>query len=458
MRIPRHPKQPQLPPYIPKRLSLHVKRLMENFETVRVWSQKYPYLDIPKASFDKLHTSYERLKPKVESINELARLSNQRLPKTSSRVSVKTASRNSGPTPRANGDGTRGCLGELAKGSETSSELSRGLLLNRRPFGHSIKEDFDDTVPCMEFQERAGDFKEDRLTTNIPYPPKIGTACRSEKAPKPFVAPEKSAKPIKCDSASLEWTISGYVVFHSRGLSSSISSNLVSMPTQKSHDAPTCDKMQRLEMVNCGLKECGLAEKHGFGPLDLAVISYLQDLSREELSNAAQAVAKESLLPTCHAVLFFEIPPPESEDAKITHEVGKSHLPDLEGGGLDSAEKLECDEAQLGQIQTTKLSDVVQRTRVIKVFMGYSPSVIQSLSRADTFWLIYLAMSGKDMRQVETSSFATSLAHVKELIDRELLAIGMCRCGAKHRPKRSVVLCEICQVFRDTAEGSSFGP
>ena len=456
MRIPRKPKPPKLLPYIPKGLPRHVSRLGENFKIVRSWSQKYPNLDIPKRSFNKLDNSFAELQQKLESTAPPISSRPLSSPKTKKRVSATTASRDSGPTPWANGGDTRGWLGELLKNSETSSELSKSLLLHLRPFGHSDKEDIDDTAHFIELQARAGTLKENKLTTDIPFSPKIGTARRPERGPRPFLESTKTAKPIKCDSKSLEWIFSSYVVFNSRGLSSTIFSNLMRMPRQKSHEAPICDKMQRLEMANCGLKASGLAEKHILEPLDLAVISYLQYLSREELSHAAQAVAKESFLPTCHTLLSFEMSPLESEDAEIMQEVGKRQVSDLEAGGLDSAAKLECDGAPLGQIHTTRLSDEVQRTRVIKVFVGYSPCTIQSLSRADIFWLNFLAMSGKDMRQIETSSFA-GLAHVKELIDRELMAIGMCCCGAKHRPKRSGVLCETCKASRDTAEGSSSG-
>ena len=344
MRLPQPPRPPHLKAYIPKRTPLHISRLMENFEDVRSWSQKYPYLGIPVASFNKLYKSYAKLKPKVESMNESARLYNQRLPKTSSRptsspntkrcVSVKTASRNSGPTPWADGGGTLGWLEELSKDSETSSELSGSPFLDQRSFEHSIKEYFDYTVHPIEVQERAGSPKKDKLTTNIAYSPKIGIACGSEKGSIPSLAPTKSAEPVKCNSEWLKWSIPGYNVFHGRGLISTMFSNLVTMPSQKSREASTCGKMQRLELVHCGLKDSGLAEEPVLEPLDLAV---MQDLSREELSNAAEAIVKESLLPTCHTVLLFEVPTLESEDAEIIYEFGKSQVPDLESGGPDFA-------------------------------------------------------------------------------------------------------------------------
>ena len=403
---------------------------MENFETVHSWSQKYPYLDIPRSLFNKLHNSFDLLKPKLETMIKSAEQYNQRLQKSSSRqtdnsntkrlVSAKTASRNSGPAPWAEGEGTRGWLGDLSNDSETSSELFRSLLLHRRSFEHSFKEDFECTVQLFEVKERAANPEIDKSTTNAADSQKTGVGCRSQKLQTPSVAPTKSAGPI---SERLKWSLSDYNVFHGRGLISTIFSNLMAMPQSK---------MQRLELVECGPKDSGHAEEHILELLDLAVVSYMQDLSQEKLLKAAQAIVKESLLPTCHAVLFFEVPTLEGEDAEIMHEVGKSEIPDVEGGRPDFGGKSECDGARLGQTQTTRLSDEVQRTTVIKVNVGYKPSAIQSLSRADTVRLIYLATSGKNLRQVEISSFATGLAHAKELINRGLLVRGKCRCGAKH--------------------------
>ena len=372
MRLQRFPKLPKLKKYIPKKTILHIIRLKQDFETVRSWLQKYPYLGAPEASFEKLYNSYSTLIPKLETLNETARLANSKRS-----VSAKTASRNSGPNPWADGDGTRGWLGELSKDSETSSKFPRSFLLHRRSFEHSIK-DSDYKVNVFEIQERAGNPKKDKLTTNIAYLPKIGIACRS----KPSVAPTECAKPINSNSKGLEWNLPGHNVIHGRGIISTIFSNLMAMPSQKS-DA-TQVQMQRLELIGCGSKNSGFVEERVLELLDLAVINYLQDLSREQLLNAALTTVKESFLPACHMAIFFEIQPLESEDAAIMHEVDKSQIPDSEGGGPDLAQKHRCDGARQGKTQNTTLSDEVQRTTVINVFVGYIPSVIQSLSREDS--------------------------------------------------------------------------
>ena len=405
---------------------------MQNFEMVRSWSEKYPYLGIPLATFHKLDNWYTKLMPKVESMIESSRLHNHCLPKTSSRpkpsrktkrcVPVETASRNSGPTPLADGDGTRGWLGELSKDSETALELSRSLLLLRRSFEHSIREDYDYTAHLLEVQERVGNPNKDKLNTNDAHSPKIGIVCRSEKGPKPSLAPTKSTEPIKCNSEWPKLSISGYSVFHGRGFISTMLSNPVTMPSHKPQEASTCGKVQRLELVHCGLKDSGLAEEHVLEALDLAVISCLKDLSREELSSAAQAVAKESLLPTCRTVLLFEVPTLKSEDAEFMYEPGRFQNLELECGGPDSAGKLKCD------------ANAVQRTTIHEEPVACKSSANQSLGRADTLWLIYLTMSGKNLRQVKTSSSTTGLAHAQEFIVRQLLVRGKCRCGAKQRP------------------------
>ena len=427
----RYPKPPQLGRYIPKKLLFHVRRLKKDFETVRSWSQKYPYLPIPISPFKKLDNSYEMLIPKLEAMIKSAEQHNQRLQKSSSRqtdnsntkrpVSAKTASRDSGSTPWADGEGTwRGWLGDLSNDSETSSELLRSLLLHRRSFEHSFKEDFDYTVHLLEVKERAENPENDKLTMNAADSRRTGVGCRSEKSQKPSVAPTISEGPI---SERLKWSLSDYNVFHGKGLMSTIFSNLMALPQSK---------VERLELVDCGPKDSGHAEEHILELLDLAIVSYLQDLSREESLNGAQAISQESLLPTYHAVLFLEVPTLESEDAEIMHEAGKSQIQDVEGGRPDLAGKSECDGARLGQTQIIRRSDEVQRTTVIKVNLGYKSSTIQSLNRADTVRLIYLATSGKNLRQVGISSFATGLVHAKELINRELLVRGKCRCGAKH--------------------------
>ena len=417
MRLPSFPRPPQLRLYIPKKTPLHLIRLMEDFETVRSWLQKYPQKEIPRTSFNKLYKSYSKLKPKLETWSESARLYNQRHLKISSRptsssntkrcASIKTADQNSERTRCLDCGATRGSLGEPSKDSETSAKFSRSLLLRRRFYGHVIKEDFDDTIHFIELQEGAEDLKEDNLTTKIACSPKEGIACRSKKGSKSSLAPTKFAESVKCISMWLKSSIPNYNGFHGRGLISTIS---------------ICGKVQRLELEHCRLKDSGLAEEHVLQPLDL-VISYLQDLSRQELSNTAQAIAKESLLPTCHAVLLFEAPTLQSEDAEMMDE-----------------------------------SDRFQNLTIHEEVVGYKPSTIQSLGRADTVCLIYLAMSGKNLRQFKTSSFATGLAHAKDFIDREMLGRGKCSCGAKHWLQWSIVPCETCQAFRDTEEGSSFRP
>ena len=322
MRIPRSPKPPKLGPYIPKRLPLQLSRFMEDLETIRSWSQEYPYLGIPPTSFNKLYKLFAKLKPKVESLNSSAEQYNRRLQKSSSGqtscpntkrcVSVKTASRNSGTNPRADGADTQGWLKELSKDSKTSPELSRSLLLYQRSFEHSIKEDFDCTFHLFEVQDRAGNPKKDESTTNIADSPKTGIAYRSESESKPSMTPSKSAEPINSNSEGLEWNLPSYNVVHGRGLISTIFSKLVAMPSQISEEMW---KTRRLELVGRGSKDSGFDEEHILELLDLAVISYLQDLSREEVLNAAQATVKESLLPACHMAIVFEIPPLEGEDA-----------------------------------------------------------------------------------------------------------------------------------------------
>ena len=417
MRLPSSPRPPKLHLYIPKKPLLHLSRFMENLETVISWSQKYPHKRIPKTYSNHIFKSFPKLKPKLETLSESARLYNQCHPKISSRPTsssntkrcacIKTADRNSERTRCLDDGDTRGSLGEPSKDSETSAKFSRCFLLHRRIYGHVIKEDFDETVHFIEVQEGAEDLKEDNLTTKIACSPKEGIACRSKKGSKSSLAPTKFAESVKCISMWLTSSIRNYNVFHGRGLISTI---------------PICGKVQRLELEHCRLKDSGPAEEHVLQPLDL-MISYLQDLSRQELSNTAQAKAKESLFPTCHAVLLFEAPTLQSEDAEIMDE-----------------------------------SDRFQDLTIHEEVVGYKPSTIQSLGRADTVCLIYLAMSSKSLRQSKTSSFAIGLALAKDFIDREMLVRGKCSCGAKYWLQRSIVPCETCQAFRDTAEGSSFRP
>lgn len=341
--------------------------------------------------------------------------------------------------------------------------------------------DLDYKIHFVEVQDEAKNSKKENPAIYVSDTSETGIACPSQKDSQQFMEPGKSAEPEDHVRETSEWTTRTSKVYkpndkliqskgtRSRGTRSSPSTQL----GQKSHGSSTHRKAQRLEPLGNDPEGSVVTKEYELvlRLFDQAVISYLKDLSREDVSTTVYEALEGRLPPTVHTTILFGVLLLESGDVRLKYGIDKSQAPDLEGGAASWAETLEKSvRARLGtytvimhnlETETMDLSDEVMRTRTIEELVGYNASAMQYLSRPDDIPLIRWTMGGKNIHKVKIGSVTMDLAtaaQANEVMIRGLLWKGQRRYCVKHGPRRKLVQCNKCQAFGHTAVDCSSPP
>ena len=287
----------------------------------------------------------------------------------------------------------------------------------------------------------------------------------------PSSPPEKPVEPVSLVRETTEWTVQfsdGYEPKGKTARSKRPLSNLSTKPNHKSQSMSVQENLQHLDPLEQGPLSSGTTTTCVLKLFDQAVISYLKELSSEELLPTVYEALKPRLPSTVYVVIFFGALILEGGHVQIMYGINQGQAPDWKGDTASWAETLEnfvrARSATYSvvmhnvEIESMNLSDENYKSRAIEELVGINASAMQTLSRPDDIRFIRWNMGRKNLRQAQIGSIKMGLstaAQANEVIARGLLWREQRRYCVKEGPKRKMFQCDNCQGFGHTAENCS---
>lgn len=185
---------------------------------------------------------------------------------------------------------------------------SQTLFKSPNPNGYS-EHDSEYKFHFLEVQNLTEDGETDKADKEIARPLEIGLACSSREESRPSLASGCSAEPVVLLRETSEWTArtSESCKHHNKSVQGKEPfPNLSTEPSHKSHENFTYRKGRRLKPLKNGPEDSVITKEYEFvlRLFDPAVISYLKDLSQEDVLATVYEALEKGLPPIVHATTF----------------------------------------------------------------------------------------------------------------------------------------------------------
>lgn len=320
----------------------------------------------------------------------------------------------------------------------------------------------------VKTQDQAEGFETDEQAMNIADKPETGIDCPSQQESGPSLATEKYAETANGFGKRSKRTARASEACNLKGKPAQdkgTPSNGSTKPSQESHATSIHKKLQRLDPLEHGSKGSSTTATWVLKLFDQAVISYLKELSVEELLSTVYEALKQGLPSTFHGITFFGALITEGGHVRIKYGIVQGQAPNLMGGTASWAGILEnfvrARSATYSvmmhnvEIDSMKLFDEFQKTRAIEELVSSNASAMQFLSQPDDVRFIRWTMKERNLQTAKIGSVTMGLAtaaQANEVIARGLLWKGQRRYCVKEGPKKKLVQCDNCQGLGHAAE------